>query len=71
MSPILVDLGFMQVRWYSMLILSAFIIGYFLVLKRAKKLGYKASQISDLCFYIVIFAILGARLYYKVKEKES
>ena len=64
MNPILFNLGFIEIRWYSVLILSAFIIGYFLVVNRCKKEGISLTFISDLCFYLIIFCILGARIYY-------
>lgn len=64
MNPILLDLGFIQIRWYSVLILFAFIIGYFLVINRCQKKGISTTQISDMCFYLVIVSILGARIYY-------
>ena len=64
MNPILIDLGFIQIRWYSFLILSSFIIGYFLVINRYKKKGISTAVISDLCFYLTVVCILGARLYY-------
>jgi len=64
MNPILINLGFMEIRWYSVLILIAFIIGYFLVINRSKKQGISITFISDLCFYLIIFCILGARIYY-------
>jgi len=64
MNPIILELGFIEIRWYSVLILTAFIIGYFLVVNRCKKVGISQTFISDLCFYLVIFCILGARIYY-------
>ena len=64
MNPVLIDLGFVEIRWYSVLILTAFIIGYFLVINRCKKKGISTLLISDMCFYLVIVCILGARLYY-------
>ena len=64
MNPVLIDLGFIEVRWYSVLVLSAFIIGYILVTKRCKKLGYSLTKISDMCFYLVIICLIGARLHY-------
>ena len=64
MNPILLDLRFIQIRWYSVLILIAFIIGYFLVINRCKKKGINTTQISDMCFYLIIICILGARIYY-------
>ena len=64
MNPILINLGFIEIRWYSVLILCAFVIGYFLVIERAKKKEISSLLISDMCFYLIIFCILGARLYY-------
>ena len=71
MNPILIDLGFMEIRWYSVLILLAFIIGYFLIINRCKKKGISITLISDMCFYLVIVCILGARLYYCLFEFEE
>lgn len=64
MSSTLLDLGFFEIKWYSALILLAFIIGYGLVISRCKKKGLNSSKISDMCFYLVMVCILGARLYY-------
>ena len=64
MNPIILDLGFIEIRWYSVLILAAFIIGYLLVSNRCKKEGISSVFIADLCFYLVVFCILGARIYY-------
>ena len=64
MNPILLDLGFIQIRWYSFLVLSAFIIGYLLVIDKCKKKEISLTTISDMCFYLVISCIIGARLYY-------
>lgn len=64
MNPILLNLGFIEIRWYSVLMLTAFIIGYLLIINRCKKLGISTTKISDLCFYLIIVCIIGARLYY-------
>lgn len=64
MNPIFIKIGNIEIRWYSILILSAFIIGYYLILKRSKDEKIDKTAVSDLCFYLVIVSILGARLYY-------
>lgn len=64
MSPIMFKIGSIGIRWYSVLILIAFIIGYVLVLTRARKRGISGVYVSDICLYLVIFCIIGARLYY-------
>ena len=66
MNPILISIGSIEIRWYSVLILTAFILGYFLIISRCKKEKIDLRLISDLCYYLIIVAILGARLYYCV-----
>ncbi len=68
MNPILLDLGFINIKWYSVLILIAFIIGYFLVINKCRKKGISTSIITDMCFYLVIICLLGARIYYCIFE---
>ena len=64
MSPILITLGNLEIRWYSVLILSTFIIGIIILEKDAPKQNIDKQIISNLCFYLIIVSILGARLYY-------
>ncbi len=64
MNPVLINIGSFEIRWYSFLILVGFGVGYLLVINQCKKKNIAVSVISDLCFYMVIFCILGARLYY-------
>ena len=48
MNPILLDFGIIQIRWYSILILIAFILGYVLVSNRCRKVGINKTFITDL-----------------------
>ena len=64
MSPIMFKIGNIGIRWYSVLILIAFIIGYILVITRARKKGISGVYVSDISLYLIIFCIIGARLYY-------
>ena len=64
MSPIMFKIGSIGIRWYSVLILISFVIGYILVITRARKQTISGVYITDLCLYLVIFCIIGARLYY-------
>lgn len=64
MNPIMFKIGSIGIRWYSVLILVSFIIGYFLVLTRARKKGISGVYITDISLYLIIFCIIGARLYY-------
>lgn len=60
----MIDLGFFSIHIYSICILFGTICGYFLILREAKRNGYKENEISDMFFYMLLFGIIGARLYY-------
>ena len=64
MSRIAVDLGFIQVYWYSIMIILGLIAGTFIILWEAKRQNIDQDTMINLIFYGVIFAIIGARLYY-------
>ena len=64
MNPVLISIGFFQIRWYSLLVLTGFILGYFLIRNRCKKENIDLSIITDFFCYLVIVGILGARIYY-------
>ena len=63
MNPILLDLGYVQIKWYSLLLILAFIIGYFIALKIAKEKKIKKTIIESYFVYIILGAIIGARLF--------
>lgn len=64
MNSIFLDLGFVQIRWYSILILLGLTIGSYLSYKEAKKKGMSKDLLLDIIFYTVIIGLLGARIYY-------
>ena len=68
MSPIAFQIGNISITKYSLCILTAFVLGYFLGLKEAKKHGISKEFVTDFLFYIVPIAILGARFYYVIFE---
>ena len=63
MNP-LIDLGFISIHWYSILLILAISIGGIIVYKESKKQGLSKDFVFDLLFYTVIFGLIGARLYY-------
>lgn len=66
MNAIFLDLGILKIYWYSIILLIAFITGGILVLKESKKYNIEKEKISDLAFYLIVFSLLGARLYYVI-----
>jgi phosphatidylglycerol:prolipoprotein diacylglycerol transferase len=61
-KPQILDLGFMELRWYSVMFLVGFIVGYYVLSKIFKKEGLSIELLDKLTFYVVIGTILGARI---------
>lgn len=66
MDGILVDLGFVQIYWYSLMLFVGFLLGGYLLLREARRFGIDDEFIINLFFYTIPIAIIGARLYYVV-----
>jgi phosphatidylglycerol:prolipoprotein diacylglycerol transferase len=64
-NPIALDLNFIQIYWYGIMYLFAFLSAYFLAQYRAKKSdNWSSEQIEDLVLYGGIGVVLGGRLGY-------
>ena len=64
-NPIALDLGFIQIYWYGLMYLGAFLAAYFLANYRAKQSDHwNPQQVEDLIFYGAIGVIVGGRLGY-------
>ena len=64
MEKIAFSFGFIKVYWYSIFIFIAILAAYFIISKEAKKKGRDKEFITNLTFYVVVFGIIGARIYY-------
>ena len=64
MNRVLVSIGPVSIYWYSFLILVAVIIGYQIAINYSKKINYHYSEVIDLSLFLVIWSIIGARIYY-------
>lgn len=67
-DPILISLGPVNIYWYSVLIIVSLILGFLVVFKLGDHYQIKKEQIIDLGFYLIIFGIIGARLYHVLLE---
>ncbi|MFQ3214773.1 MAG: phosphatidylglycerol:prolipoprotein diacylglycerol transferase [Marivirga sp.] len=65
-SGTIVDLGFYQLRWYSVLFGFGFVLGYQFVKGRFKKASYDVALLDSLAVYLVIGTIIGARFVHCV-----
>jgi len=71
-SPILIDLGLFQIRWYSLAYILGIIIGWIYAVKIIKKthnnknnfIPIEKSLFDDLIIYLVLGIVFGGRLGY-------
>ena len=65
-SPIILSLGFVDIRWYSLAYIFAFIFGSILIKKLNKNTNYiiPNEQIDNFFIWAVIGVIIGGRLGY-------
>jgi phosphatidylglycerol:prolipoprotein diacylglycerol transferase len=66
LSPVALDLGFFQLRWYSLAYLAGIFLGYWYLLKLIKQPGAPMARrhADDLVFYAALGIILGGRIGY-------
>jgi phosphatidylglycerol---prolipoprotein diacylglyceryl transferase len=73
-SPVLIDLGIIQIKWYSIAYILGIVIGWIYALKIIEKTSknthgfkqIKKEKFDDLVIYIVFGIILGGRLGYVI-----
>ena len=64
MNSIAFEFGIVQVYWYSIFIFLAIITAWILIKRELKRREYSDEFQTDLFFNTIIFALLGARIYY-------
>ena len=62
------NLGFLTIRWYGLLISISVVIGLFISKKLAKSRNINPQYISDILPSLIISSIIGARAYYVIFE---
>lgn len=66
MYPILFTLGNITIYSYGFMIALGFFLGIVLAMREARRVGETPEKIMDLCFYILVAAIVGSRLFYVI-----
>ncbi len=64
MHPTLIDIGPVHIRSYGFMLAVSFLVGIWLAGRRARREGVDPQVVLDLSVYIILAAILGARLLY-------
>ncbi|PKN88111.1 MAG: prolipoprotein diacylglyceryl transferase [Chloroflexi bacterium HGW-Chloroflexi-8] len=63
-DPILFSIGHFHLRWYSLIVTVAIIIGTWLAVKEAGRKGFNTEKISESVLWVVITGLVGARLFH-------
>ncbi|MFN3943791.1 MAG: prolipoprotein diacylglyceryl transferase [Allosphingosinicella sp.] len=68
LHPVALDLGFFELRWYSLAYLAGILLGYWYMLKLLARPGAPMARrhADDLVFYATLGIILGGRLGYVI-----
>lgn len=66
MHPILFEIGPLSIKSYGLLLALSFILGTYLSVERAKKVGINTDRILDLVLIILITSVAGARLMFVI-----
>ena len=61
-NPVMINLGFFSLRWYSVLFVSGFILGWFIFRWFFRREGVKEELLDSLLYTLLIGTIVGARL---------
>jgi phosphatidylglycerol---prolipoprotein diacylglyceryl transferase len=65
-DPVFLRIGPVQLRWYGLMYMLSFIIGFFVLRRYAKyrKLNLSTDDLYDLLFYLILGVMIGGRLGY-------
>ncbi len=68
MHPILIDLGFIQIPTYGVMLIVAVALAVWTLKLRAQQSGQDAPRLVDLALWLVIWALLGSKLLLVIVE---
>lgn len=66
MHPILVQIGPLSIRYYSLMIIIGIVVGIFIARSNMRLRGHSPDAVLDFIVYAVPAGIIGARLYYVI-----
>ena len=67
-DPVIISFGFLDIRWYSLSYIAAFLLGLYLIkfLNLKTKTNIKSKVIDDFLIWSIIGVILGGRIGYVI-----
>lgn len=70
-NPVAVSIFGYDIMWYGIIITLAMVVGFFVAKHNAKFENIKNDDVLDLAIFLIIFSMVGARLYYVLMKLES
>ena len=71
MHPVLFHIGPFALHTYGVFVAIAFLSAMGLALREARKAGEDTERVLDLCFYMLVAAIVGSRILYVVIDWQT
>lgn len=71
MHPVIGQIGPLTIYSYGLMLAVAFLLSVFLIKREAQRQGLNAAKIVDLALYLIIFGIVGARVFYVLLNLEE
>ena len=71
MHPVLFKIGIFEVRAFGALLALSFLLGIFLCIKRAKKVGVNPKFIMDVALVVLFSSLIGSRFFYVIFHLEE
>lgn len=65
-DPIIFSIGHFHLRWYSLIIMLAISVSYYLVRREADRKGYLKEAIDDMAIWVILSGVIGARLFHVI-----
>ena len=65
-DPVIFRIGFLEYRWYGLIVMLAVLAAVLITARRLKKKGIPTKDISSVAPWMLIGAIVGARLFHVV-----
>ncbi len=69
-DPVIVTIGPLQLRWYSLMIMAGVLVGTAIAARMAQRRGISADDVYGAALWIVVGGIVGARLAHVVDRSD-
>ena len=65
-DPIIFSIGHFMVRWYSLIVTFAIVVGVWVTWREAKRKGVAEEYFGDAVLWVIIGGMIGARLFHVI-----